>query len=354
MKNELTIVVPTHNRHELLNRTLPVLCELDFPILIIDSSDVANEMASSMPCVDYVYCPGMGIIDKLRKNISERVNTPLMMMNADDIFPLKTAVNNAVDYLIDNPSYSTVQGLTFYHRNGVFWQHRKGYELFQADSSSPSTRILQHFVNDGHNFYGVHRLDCWREFFDRFPDELAGYIGEHFQVMMSLLHGKALRTGEIFHVIDSGESIETKKGDMRELFEDNKYAGQVELAKVTLCNYMYELEKVPVQAARAVIDSALSMYGVRHNDRSLYYWHDSYVEKKKKKKKTVLDRIKNEWRSLLKKTVNKKEVFARKQQQEKVVKESLEAHLSSVLSKCPPEINEEFNSIREILKEKPL
>jgi len=350
MKSELTIVVPTHNRHHLLARLLPTLLGLDVPLLIIDSTSQPYPNPPTAMNVTYIHCPGMGILEKLRKYISECVSTPFMLMDADDTFPLKTSVMKALQFLKEHPDYSSAQGVTYLHRDGRFEQHRKDAELYQCDSVRPSIRILQHHVCDIHNFYGVQRTDCWKYVLGLMPDALTNpTLTEEFQLMASLIHGKSKRTNDFFHVIDEVPSLGSNEGGMTPPFTQERYAPQFELFKSILAAAIVEKEPMPIVAARRYIDSALSLLGLLHVDRSLYYWRDARIPPRKRK--TLAEKIASEWQRFLGKTFCKKQKAERRAAQKRLEDEQAAAHMAQALAASSPEIRQEFEAIRKILQE---
>jgi len=89
---QITLVIPTYNRHSLLEKTLRYYDAFNIPILVVDSSDVAFKKVSCFHNVEYLHRPGEEIPHKLIRPIIDYVKTPYMFMSADDMVIAPEAV----------------------------------------------------------------------------------------------------------------------------------------------------------------------------------------------------------------------------------------------------------------------
>ncbi len=115
MKTLCTILIPTHNRVNYLNRCVRWFLELGYPIVIADSSQQAWQSdLRQHEAISYVHCPG-GLevyLAKLQQALAT-VRTPLVAMCADDDFMTSEGLAASVDFLHRHPDYSFSQGYAY-------------------------------------------------------------------------------------------------------------------------------------------------------------------------------------------------------------------------------------------------
>jgi len=313
MSNELTIVVPTHNRHPLLERVLPYLIDLGFPLLIIDSTQTPHQEAASDPKVDYVHCPELSLLPKMQKYILERVKSPYMLLNADDMFPSMNGIEEALVLLKSAPCYSAVQGGSLGHSNGkIIYAHSRDHHLFPTDSDRASARLLQHFASYCPIVYSVQRTNCWRETLTRLPKELVNYnYLEFYFCMMFLVHGKVARLPGFAHITDLVPSInfDSKKyrGSTKDFRSDSRFYPELMGLKATVSRYLAEVDGLTYKTAFRYVEGALDMYMARILPSKDYYWL------RNKPPKTVRDRLRREWAGIKNKTFGKQQKQAYEQ-----------------------------------------
>lgn len=135
--NDITCMVPTHNRSHFLRRLLLFLeqTKAEFPLLIVDSSRpdfrLQNEamIRSAERTLDIQYRHiDQSFVTKCRIGI-DSIDTPLTFCCADDDFPITAGVTACADFLRSNPDYLIAQGakLSFCTTKGLYALH--GYSL---------------------------------------------------------------------------------------------------------------------------------------------------------------------------------------------------------------------------------
>lgn len=150
MQDKVTIVIPTHERHHLLEtRALPHYLTLGLPILVIDSSREPHGPSRDNPAIDYVHCPGEPLPHKMKRPVIDRVKTPYMLMSADDTVTSMQGIRDCVSFLDENDDFSSASGvfLQCYHddKDRIFSISHEDF-IIQPDSPRPEERLLQHFV----------------------------------------------------------------------------------------------------------------------------------------------------------------------------------------------------------------
>ena len=108
--NNLTIVIPTHNRHKYLKRTIKYWANCGAKLLVLDGSDIKLEDPSlKEKNTKYIYNPN-NFYNRLLSSI-KYIDTEFMILGSDDEFYLPSALSSCVAFLTKETSYSSCQGL---------------------------------------------------------------------------------------------------------------------------------------------------------------------------------------------------------------------------------------------------
>lgn len=84
--NDFTLIVPTHNRHHYLKRSIEYFKELNARVIYCDSSQV--KYSGVLPSnIEYLHTPNLNFAEKILNAISV-VNTSKIALCADDDFIL--------------------------------------------------------------------------------------------------------------------------------------------------------------------------------------------------------------------------------------------------------------------------
>jgi glycosyltransferase domain-containing protein len=298
MENSVTVVIPTHERHRLLeNRVLPYYLQFNVPILIIDSSQQPHQPSVENPAIQYIHCPGEPIPHKLKRPILDHVHTQYMFMNADDTLHSMQGVRTCIEYLEANPDYSTALGMLFQcHHDDRSRVDSNSFDLYSlpVDSDRAEERLLQDFTRFDTLFYAVSRTDCWQNTMRRMPGEIVNYyLMETYIVMMALIHGKRAKLPIMYSATEAGPSINDQDPRYHcspfKLATENRYAGEVAAVKKAALTYLQDKSGISEARARLYVNGALA----------LYWLQDKPI-------KSPGDRIRNEWKTFLSKTFCKK------------------------------------------------
>lgn len=106
--NDFTLIVPTHNRHHYIKRSIDYFKDLNAPVIYCDSS--SEEYKGIIPpSIVYLHMPNLKFAEKILKAISI-VHTTKIALCADDDFILIESLYKGDVFLNSNDSYSTVVG----------------------------------------------------------------------------------------------------------------------------------------------------------------------------------------------------------------------------------------------------
>jgi glycosyltransferase domain-containing protein len=156
--NNVTIVVPTHNRHKYLKRSMEYFKNFDAHIIYCDSSfeKYSKELYSN---ISYLHLPDQNFASKVLIAL-ERVSTSLVALCADDDFILMDSLFHGCSILNNNEKISTVIGKTiFFHEkfDGFFYENSKFHPrqiLF-----SPSENAISFFSDYTQILWGLFRKE---------------------------------------------------------------------------------------------------------------------------------------------------------------------------------------------------
>lgn len=106
--NNFTLIIPTHNRHNYLKRSVAYFKDLDANVIYCDSSHekYAGELSDN---VKYLHLPDKKFAEKILIALSG-INTDFVAMCADDDFILIDSLYKGLDFLSDNKNYKTTVG----------------------------------------------------------------------------------------------------------------------------------------------------------------------------------------------------------------------------------------------------
>jgi glycosyltransferase domain-containing protein len=168
--NDLTIVIPTHNRHKYLKRVLAYYEDYNVDIVVVDSSKEHFTGDIKSIGVKYHHLPEIDYEEKLHY-VLKNIKTKYTTLCADDDFIVKSAINKCVNFLDSNSDYGSVQGNHIYynmHKNSMIFApfHFEAYGL-DIDEDNFYERLeklslpVKLFIN-----YALHRTSILQQIFE--------------------------------------------------------------------------------------------------------------------------------------------------------------------------------------------
>jgi glycosyltransferase domain-containing protein len=109
----LTVIIPTHNRKQYLERAIKYYQSLNIYIIIVDSSDKKLKIESKNS--KYLYYKDMSFSFKIFQAL-KLVTTSYSIICADDDYISKDFMQKAIEFLENNNEYNIVQGLVLNYR----------------------------------------------------------------------------------------------------------------------------------------------------------------------------------------------------------------------------------------------
>lgn len=108
MREKLTIVIPIHNRHLVLERAISYYSLWDCEIIICNSSPVIKSLFNKNN-FNHIHYADVNFSKKIY-NVLKTVTTPFVYLCADDDFLALNGIIEGIDFLEKNNHYVSVQG----------------------------------------------------------------------------------------------------------------------------------------------------------------------------------------------------------------------------------------------------
>ena len=161
LNEQLTIIIPTHERHSLLLRAIDYYTNLNVHVIIVDSS--VNKLKRILTSkFQYIHMPGEDFGSKIY-NVMSQVTTKYSCLSADDDFLSESGLIQGIDFLEENDDYVSVQGryINFDFKNYKITSapmYTKALH-YLVDGKSRLERVKQAFNPYMHHMYSVHRTE---------------------------------------------------------------------------------------------------------------------------------------------------------------------------------------------------
>jgi glycosyltransferase domain-containing protein len=187
MEPEITLVIPSYERHPYLRRQLLYYVDKPLHIVIADGSSVAWEDGDSgargQMTWEYFHIPGFDTYTQRLQLAMERVPTEFMFLIDDQECILWTGVLRAVDNLRENPDHSCAGGRVAITAVGAEGLHLCSWGRWSEPWGLLEPRALDRFRSlveeerTANLYYQVFRAADMRRYLDVFSDYRASYIG---------------------------------------------------------------------------------------------------------------------------------------------------------------------------------
>ena len=213
--DELTVVVPTYNRHEHLERLLSYYVSrgTTASFLVLDSS-APETMASNRQLVaacgdrfrHVVFPSSMPVATKLAEGL-KLVSTPYCAFCADDDLVFVEGLRAALQYLRAHPDHVCADGiyLNYRMRPGNDVQLQIEYASTGIEAAHPAARVFRLFQRYESLFYGVFRTPDLATIFAGVSRVPSLHYQELFQATAALLLGKSHRLPVFYAARQHGE-----------------------------------------------------------------------------------------------------------------------------------------------------
>lgn len=236
MLENVTVIIPAHNRPERLRRLLGYYAGTGIHILVPDSSDKPYTGPIDPHTTVYLHRPRMHFLLKLRE-VLPLIDTPYVLYCADDDFAVPEGIACAAAFLDAHPDYATAQGhyLTFTPtaRRIKFLPRYIRYFDSRVTADNPTGRLAQKSGQYASLLYAVARTDAFREIYsycfgnDGAPVFRNLFLAEEYFNHAMLIEGKYATLPCFFsareRIAGSATSTTTPVADVRHTPEYEAY-----------------------------------------------------------------------------------------------------------------------------------
>jgi glycosyltransferase domain-containing protein len=190
MIDELTIIIPTHNRQHVLQRAIDYFNSAGLLTIIVDSSLVP--LTVNLPKkIKYFHKPNTLFAEKIYSTLQE-VKTPYSCICADDDFLIKSSLFSGLEFLKKNSDYASVQGnfIQFSSKdtNSHYHPTQEKYIRHNNNSDSIESRITKGFMVP--QIFALHCTSNLLKSFGIVSDLKASTIIELIVILVALCRGK--------------------------------------------------------------------------------------------------------------------------------------------------------------------
>lgn len=166
-KKKYTIIIPAHNRPGHLKRLLDYLLSFNLNIIVADSSNQKfRYLDEYMDKIIYKFYPKLDLASKLFK-ILYLIETPYVVMCADDDFLVPNSIDKIIDFLEKNTNYNSGQGIYLdftCEKDEVHYSLRYKKTIgIDLNSDKPSQRVFDLQSTYFQYYYAVFRKETFIE-----------------------------------------------------------------------------------------------------------------------------------------------------------------------------------------------
>jgi glycosyltransferase domain-containing protein len=246
-----TLVIPTFNRSELLNRAIEYYgrSAQHMPILVLDSSsaEVAGRNGKQLSAKHAnlrhkTFETSIPMAQKICHGL-EFVDTPTVSLCADDDLVLPTMLETASEFLAKSPEYVCAHGLYLnFTVNGSAVTLTKEYCGPSIEDTNGAERVFSLMQNYESLFYAVYRTSHLKNIFDGVSRQKTLHYQELFQSVASLFIGKTKRFPSIYAARQSCDPAEPERDKWQTYywFADNAddFIAQYGRYREDLCDFV--------------------------------------------------------------------------------------------------------------------
>jgi len=280
--DKITILIPTFDRCIYLSRILNYyrLFKIPFRIVVADSSSEENkcinhEIISALSGLNILHLTHYPFCYQPYNKLADASNyvvTEYSVICADDDFVTPSGINQAVEFLEENPDFAVADG--YYIR---FWLELNsvGIPVFFWKSVYPhksiifpdaKSRLSYHFPNYQPSFYAVHRADFMKK---AFQEMLNSNVGFHFSElllsMLDMIPGKTAKLDVFYCARDHiPAAFYPARAGLRDLIKDGSYEQRYADFSNCLAMHLSAKGQIGVREAKKVVDETMFLYFTSH------------------------------------------------------------------------------------------
>lgn len=268
MTNNVTIIIPTYNRHRQLKRLLEYYSSSHLPILVADSTSTPFPEAKYYRNVKYFHYPNYPYAKKLPL-IYKKVKTKYVLFCADDDFVIPASIKDCVNFLEKNPSYNSAHG------HYIFFENRSNQGIIaypfylesislDVNSDLPSKRMVQLLSAYMQLLYAVTKTSDIKQVFrylEEYPDIKNDNMVEIFQAIILCISGKSKTLPILYCTREvTPNSARTFTDDLDAVYTQKKYAKEYQAWLEAISKHLAKKERITRTEAKLKVQAAVDLY----------------------------------------------------------------------------------------------
>ena len=163
--DNFTLIIPTHNRHQYLGRSIEYFQSLNANVIYCDSSIQPYNIP--LPSnIEYIHLPNKSFSEKILITI-DKINTSFVALCADDDFILLDSLYKGCDILNKNTNFATIHGNSIeflkefdcnFHANHIFTEDNL--------SGSTEEKVIKLFSEYRQLLWGMYKKNILMDTFE--------------------------------------------------------------------------------------------------------------------------------------------------------------------------------------------
>src|SRR3989338_1675828 len=268
MLSDVTILVPSFNRHRQLKRLLEYYKGLKTNILVGDSTLTAFPDAGKYKNLNYFHYPNYPYATKLAL-MYKKIKTKYVLFCADDDFVIPNSVKECVNFLDKNPDYVAAHGhYVFFEDKGKdkipvypFYLHAIDLDV---KSNLPSERLYSILANYMQLLYAVTKTSVARKVFNQLEKNRKiqnDTLVELFQAIMISIEGKSKTLPSLYCAREvTPGSARTRIASLENIVTEPKYKKEYSYWLKVIIDYLMKKQKISKPNAEASIKAGVNNY----------------------------------------------------------------------------------------------
>ena len=270
---DMTIVIPTKNRPQYIERILTYYLSLNFigNIVILDSSDeeVAQHIEKYINDIDkenYTYTFSLGLPTTVIKENLNLIKTKYTSLLGDDDYAIPTGILRSIEYLTNNPDVAACRGEALKIRDSNLSSDSisRYWNFFNRVEDSSGDRVIKHFSDYHSPQFHVCRSEIFIKAFSNAPsisEMEAGYdwlIGDELVTAALMLAYGKFASIEGLHLVRTN-SIEAKERRVTLLDDETSLGKEMAVRDLTnkLATAVSEQDAITFEEAEKIAISIL-------------------------------------------------------------------------------------------------
>jgi len=291
MTDRLTLIIPTYNRPDFLERVLRYYASqrVRFPIVVADSSpssaaDANRRIVEALqPALAIRYErhePEIHVAQKIARALDE-VPSPYAALGADDDFSIPASLERGAAFLASHPDYALVHGEAVLFQvtpaaayGRCLWVAR--YPQRAVEGATGAVRLLDHLSRYSVTFYSLHRTERLRQNWRTVAAlELDYAFVELLPSCLSVIQGKCKQLRELF-LVRQAHAAQTSTSHLQDPLEwvgDPRWSQQQAHVRNALAEALIRQDGLSSSVVHEVVKQAFWAYLAGMLQRK---WHGRY------------------------------------------------------------------------------